>query len=387
MIDTSDAIVIGAGVTGISIAMHLAERRMKPTILERKFIASGATGRSSGLVRMHYDLEVEARLAWESFQYFRNWNERVGGESGFTRTGFLYIGPRQHAMGIRANVEMHQRIGIPSQIVTADEVKQLMPAIRTEDFDIAAYEPESGYADPTLAVNSMLSAARGWGARILQECQALEIITSGGKVRGVRTSKGELATPFVVNAAGPWAGSVGLMAGVDIPIDTWTHDVMYLRRPASIQTHLTVIDDALAMYFRPESGGLTLMALEDNSRIGESPDAAESVAADFVMSAVDRICRRMPELETGALHSTQSGRDGITPDQHPILCQAGPEGFYLACGFSGTGFKISPAVGACMSELILDGKARTVDISSLSLERFARGEYLRGKDDYGKIWS
>lgn len=387
MTDTADAIVIGAGVIGISIAMHLSERGMKPIILERKFIGAGATGRSSGLVRMHYDLEVEARLAWESFHYFRNWNERVGGESGFTRTGFLFIGPRQHAIGLRANVEMHQRIGIPSQVVTADEVKLIVPGIQTEDFDIAAYEPESGYADPTLTANSMLTAARERGARIVQECQALEIITSSGKVRGVRTSKGDLATPIVINAAGPWARSVGLMAGVEIPVDTWTHDVMYIKRPASIQTHLTVIDDALAMYFRPESGGLTLLALEDNSRIGESPDAAECVAADFVTNAIDRICQRMPELEEGGLHSTQSGRDGITPDQHPILCQAGPEGFYLACGFSGTGFKISPAVGACISELIVDGKAQMVDISSLSLERFARGEYLKGKHDYGGIWS
>jgi hypothetical protein len=131
----------------------------------------------------------------------------------------------------------------------------------------------------------------------MQECQAMEIITSGGEARGVRASKGELAGPIVVNAASPWVRLAGLMAGVEIPIDTWTHDVMYIKRPASIQTYLTVIDDALAMYFRPESGRLTLLALEDNGRIGESPDAAECVAADFVMSAIEYICQRMPELE------------------------------------------------------------------------------------------
>lgn len=386
MKDTADAIVVGAGVTGASIAMHLAERGVKPIVLERKFFAAGATGRSSGLVRMHYDLEVEARLAWESFQYFRNWKERVGGESGFTRTGFLFIAPRQHGAALRANVDMQRRIGIISQVVSAEDVKQLVPGMQTEDFDMAAYEPESGYADPTLAATSMLTAARERGAQIMQECQVLEIIARGGKIRGVRTSQGELATPIVVSAAGPWAKSIGLMAGLEIPIDTWTHDVMFMKRPDSVPPHLTVIDDALAMYFRPESGGLTLVALEDNSRIGESPDAAERVGADFVINAINRICRRMPALEQGSLHSTQSGRDGITPDQHPILCQAGPEGFYLACGFSGTGFKISPAVGACMAELIVSGKAQTVDISSLSLERFARGEYLKGKHDYGRMW-
>jgi glycine/D-amino acid oxidase-like deaminating enzyme len=140
------------------------------------------------------------------------------------------------------------------------------------------------------------------------------------------------------------------------------------------------------MYFRPE-GELTLIGLEDNNRMGEPPEAdLGRVDSGFVMCAIDRICDRMDGMEAGSLHSTHVGRDGLTPDQRAIMGQAGPEGFYVACGFSGTGFKLSPAVGVCMSELILDGSAKLVDISSLSLDRFARGELLRGEHSYGDLW-
>ncbi len=382
-----DAIVVGAGVVGVSIAFHLAERGMKPLILERRQVASGATGRSSGLVRMHYDLEAESRLAWSSFQYFRNWRERVGGECGFKRTGFLYIDKPEHNQHMQANVEMHQRIGIHSEIISAEDVKRMAPAFETGDFELAAYEPESGYADPTLTANSFLDAARKFGTTHLQECEVTGLKVTSGKVSGVQTSRGEFSAPIVVNAAGAWAGRMAEFAGLNLPLDTWTHDVAHFRRPPSIAEHPTVIDSALSMYFRPETGGLTLIALEDNNRLGEAPDAdTQYVARDFVQRAADRLCQRIPAMEAGSLQSSHVGRDGLTPDQRAILGQSGPEGYYLATGFSGTGFKTSPAVGCCIAELIVDGKAATVDISGFALERFERGEYLKGEHDYGNIW-
>jgi glycine/D-amino acid oxidase-like deaminating enzyme len=148
--------------------------------------------------------------------------------------------------------------------------------------------------------------------------------------------------------------------------------------------HPACIDDALAMYFRPE-GELTLIGLEDYNRMSEPPESdLGRVDPEFVMRAIDRICERMEGMEEGSLHSTHVGRDGLTPDQRAIIDKAGPDGFYIACGFSGTGFKLSPAVGVCMSELILDGAAKLVDISSLNLDRFARGELLQGS--YGHLW-
>jgi sarcosine oxidase subunit beta len=385
---TSDAIIIGGGVHGASLAFHLSKLGLKPTIIEKDVIASGATGRSSGLVRMHYDLEPESRLAWLSFQYFRNWNEMVGGDCGFTRTGFLQIVGREISDKLRANVAMHQGIGIPSLLVTADDVKRLAPSFVTHDFDIAAYEPESGYADPSSTTSTFWEAARGRGASLVQNARVTGIRVESGKVRGVETTSGGYSAPIVVNAAGPWAAEAARMVGLDMPIDTWRHDTMFIRRPSEVGvSHPAVIDDPNNMYFRPETGGLTLVGLEDHNPIGDSPDGNADVALPgFVDRGVDRICRRIPVMERGSLHSAHGGYDGITPDQRAILGQAGPEGFYLQCGFSGTGFKLAPAVGACMAELITEGEAKTLDISPFSPHRFREGRLLKGEHAYGDIW-
>jgi sarcosine oxidase subunit beta len=387
MTQNFDAIIIGAGVIGTSIAFHLTERGLKPVILERKQLGFGATGKSSGLVRMHYDLEVESRLAWTSFQYFRNWSERVGGECGFRRTGFLHIEPADHVTQLRSNVEMHKRIGIPTEVISGADVKRLAPSFFTDDIEFAAYEPESGYADPMLTTTSFLTAAKERGAVYMQDCAVSGAQITGGKVTGVQTTRGDFSAPIIINAAGAWAGKVSDLFGVSIPLDTWTHDVVHVRRPPQIGEHPTVIDSSLSMYFRPDSGGLTLVALEDDSRLNESADAElDYVAKGFVERAIDHICKRIPAMEEGSYHSSHTGRDSLTPDQRAIIGETNLQGYYLATGFSGTGFKLSPAVGLCVSELVLDGKANTVDISAFTPTRFERGEHLKGENDYGFIW-
>jgi glycine/D-amino acid oxidase-like deaminating enzyme len=385
---TADAIIIGGGVHGSSLAFHLAERGLKPVVLERRFLGAEATGRSSGLVRMHYDLEPESRLAWISFQYFIDWAERVGGACGFTRTGFLQIVKREHAGQLRANVAMHQGIGIPSLVVTAEDVRRLAPGLFTDDFEIAAYEPESGYADPTSTARAFMETAQSLGARLVQDCRVTGVTTQGGSVTGIQSNRGDFSGPVVVNAAGAWAARIGRMVGLDLPVDTWRHDTMFIRRPDALRrSHPAVIDFQNEMYFRPETGRLTLVGLEDGNPIGEDPeDQDERARPGFIERAIERICRRFPGMEYGSLHSAHGGYDGITPDQRAILDQAGPDGFYLVCGFSGTGFKIAPAVGACMSERILDGAAKTVDIAAFGLDRFSNGRRLTGEYGYENVW-
>jgi len=388
MSNTADVIIIGGGIHGTSLAFHLGQRGVKALVLEKNVLAAGATGRSSGQVRMHYDLEVESRLAWESFHYFRNWEEIIGGDVGFVRTGFIQLVPEKDEKALRNNILMQQEIGIPTLLIRADDVKRLAPHFRTDDFNIAAYEPESGYADPNAAATSMMNAAKKLGARLIQDCTVRDIQLASGKVTGVSTNQGDFSAPVVVNAAGPWAQPVAAMAGVDLPIDTWRHDVMYIRNPPSVPAHSpTVIDNALSMYFRPETGGLTLVGLEDGNPLGESPDSyTDRAQPGFVERAIDRICERVPAMEEGSLQTDHGGYDGISKDQRAVLGQIGPEGFYAQCGFSGTGFKIAPAVGLCMAELIVDGKAKTVDITAFDPNRFARGELLKGENAYEDIW-
>jgi len=388
MMQTYDAIVIGAGVMGASIAFHLAERGLQTAILERKVTASGATGHSSGLVRMHYDLAAESELTFASYKnYFGNWKERVGGECGFINTGFLQVAKREHEDKLRGNVANQQKIGINTSVISAVEVKKLFPDLVTEHFDYAAYEPDSGYADATLTTNSFLDSAKRNGTALIQNCEVTAIHTAGGKVTGVSTTKGDFAAPIIINAAGPWAKHVAALAGVDVPLVTWTHDVAFLHRPPSLGKFPAVIDDVINCYFRPEGSALILAAGEDESLRGEAPDAEDQTPTPtFVDKLIDAMVQRIPKIEESGLHSIHVGRDGITPDQRSIYSAAGPDGFYLACGLSGTGFKTSPAAGASMVELILDGKPKTVDITPFRFQRFAEGKLIEGEYGYGHIW-
>ena len=383
-----DVIIIGGGIHGTSLAYHLTLQGLKPLIIEKGFIAAGATGRSSGLVRMHYDLELESKLAWISFDYFKHWPDKVGGESGFKRTGFLQF-VEEHAVGkLQANIRMQQALGIPTLLVTGEDVARLAPNFVVKDVQYAAYEPESGYADPSGCTQAFSDRAREMGAGLLQDCEALAIMIEGQKVKGVRTSQGDFSAAVVVNAAGPWAARIGEMVGLNLPVNTWQHDTMFIRRPNQLaHDHPTVIDFPNSMYFRPETGGLTLVGLEDDNPIGEAPEGdTERSKPGFVERAVERVCRRMPGMDQGSLHSSHGGYDGITPDQRAILGQAGPDGFYLDCGFSGTGFKIAPAVGACMAEVITNGRSEMVDISPFHYSRFESGALLKGEDSYESIW-
>ncbi len=383
-----DVIVIGAGVMGASLAFHLTERGLKPAILERRVSASGATGHSSGLVRMHYDLAAESELTFKSYQlYFSQWKERVGGDCGFQQTGFLQIAKREHEDKLRGNVANQQRIGINTSVISASEAKKLFPDLITDHFDYAAYEPDSGYADATLTTNSFLESAKRNGATLIQNCEVTAIRTAGGKAIGVSTDQGNFEAPIIINAAGAWAKHVASLAGIEVPLETWTHDVAFLHRPPSLGRIPACIDDIINCYFRPEGGALILAAGEDESMRGEPPDAEDQTPTDtFLEKLIDQMVQRIPKIEQSGLHSIHVGRDGITPDQRAIYSGTDLGGFYLACGLSGTGFKTSPAAGASLVELILDGAPKTVDISPFRFERFAEGKLIEGEYGYGNIW-
>jgi glycine/D-amino acid oxidase-like deaminating enzyme len=176
---------------------------------------------------------------------------------------------------------------------------------------------------------------------------------------------------------------------VDVPVQAWRHDTVYFGLPPGRRTDFPiVIDEINQVYFRPEGHDMMLVGLEAGNEIGGSPDRPLLSASEaHIGEMIDRVCARVPWMSEGSFRTAHGGQDGITTaDQRPILGRAGPDGFYLACGFSGTGFKTAPAVGACLTELILDGRATTVDISGYSLDRFAEGRLLFGTHPYGKLW-
>ncbi len=389
---TADVIVVGAGVQGASLAFHLARRGARVIVLERGSVAAGATGRSSGFVRAHYDYEGDARLAWTSFPYFQDWKNIVGaGDCAFVRTGFVQIVPAAQEAALRANVAMLQGVGVDTRLVDRAEFERLVPGVDASDIDVVAYEPQAGYADPSGTAAGFIAAARATGAKgaqLVQQCRVDSVTLSGERVTGVATDKGTFLAPVVVDAAGAWAPQLAATVGVTVPVEPWRHDTAYFGLPDGRSAGFPIVlDNTNEVYFRPEGRDLMLVGLEIANDVGGSPDRPmAAIAQDVVDLMVARVVTRVPWMSAGTFRTAHGGQDGISPDQRPILGPAGPDGFFLACGFSGTGFKTAPAIGASLAEWILDGRPATVDIRPYGLERFAQGRRLEGSHPYGSLW-
>jgi len=373
MHETADVVVIGAGVNGASLAYHLAMFGVrKVLVLEKKMAASGATGLSSGLVRMHYVNEIEARLALSSYRYFRNWADMIGGECGFRETGFIRTVAPKNTEKLRVNVAMLQRIGVETYLITPAELHELAPNVWAEDILLAAYEPHSGYADPTATTLALLDAARRLGVQLRQQAEVLEFVTRGERVVGVKTSVGEIEAGTVVCAAGGWTMALLAKLGLQFPVWNVRHQVAILQRSGDAQAdHLTYIDGVLDVYYRPDSPGLTLVgggAMEP----GIDPDHFNQNADDsFVEEIAEKVSRRMPVLENATYVRGWSGVFAVSADLHALLGPVpGYENLYALFGCNGTGFKTAPAVGKALAEQITGVSEPEIPITSLRPARY-----------------
>lgn len=384
MASRAGVVVIGGGVTGASIAYHLAKRGARDVVvLEKNFLASGATGRSSACVRQHYSTPETCRMVLKSLRFFEQFEELTGGRTAsFVRTGYLLGVDDRLRRQMEASVALQQSVGIDSRLVSPDEMRELEPRLRTDDLTAGCYEPDSGYADPSQTTQGFAGAARELGARIVEQAEVTAILTEGDRIKGVRTSRGEIEAPIVVNAAGTWGDRIGRMAGVEIPLTVCRHKINFVAWPQEARRpHPLVYDFVTNIYTRPETGGLILVGPLDSDEVHDraDPDAyQEGVTFDETLDALGRAAARFPVLEQGSVAKGYAGCFDVTPDWHPILDRVGPEGFYVAVGFSGHGFKLSPAVGEMMAELIAEGPRPGSDVSAFRLSRFAEGKPIRG---------
>lgn len=390
MSETADVVVVGGGCTGASIAFHLAERGVRRVVLlEKGALASGPTGRSTAIVRQHYSNEVTARMALESLRIFQRWGDRVGGSCGFVRTGFLVGVPEADRPALEGNVALQQRVGIDARVVDRDELRRLEPQLFTEDLAAAAYEPEAGYCDPVLTTTSLAEAAKTRGVRIVQGCQVTGIRLERGRVAGVETPSGALATPAVVNAAGPWAPSIAAMVGAALPVAPSRHPVCAFRRPPDFGPGPMIYADFVnQFYMRPETGDFCLVGSidpGDAAHLADPDRYDEGVGLDTIAAFGGRASRRYPALERAFSRGGWAGIYDVTPDWHPILDAIDEvPGFFVAAGFSGHGFKLCPAVGAMVAGLVTEGR-RDERLEFFRAERFRAGRLIRGRYDYSIV--
>ena len=378
MTTTADAVIIGGGVMGCSILFNLAERGMSNTILlEKDVLASGSTGRSQAILRMHYSNEVTTRLAWESLQIFKGFEEITGVPSGYTRTGYFLIIDQGDRAALEENVAMHKRIGVNASVVTVEDVREIAPMLSAGEEEVFAYEPDSGYADPYSVTTGYAQRARDMGAQVKMNTPVTDIEISGGRVTAVVTPEEKIVTPIAVVAAGPWSEPLLGKVGVEVPLQPVRHQVVTLRRPQDLVPDHPIIGDAVnSLSARPDIGNLTLIGVGEDE-VAQPDDYNQGVDMPVVEEAFTNLVKRMPGMSQALFRGGWSGLFTTTPDWHPILDRIeGAQGLYCAVGFSGHGFKLSPMIGVVMAELITQGRATTIDISMLGLNRFKEGNLL-----------
>jgi sarcosine oxidase, subunit beta len=382
---TADIVILGAGVMGASIAFQLAKRQAgNIVVVEKDHVGRGGSGRSSALVRMHYSYPPEVQMALISLNMFQNWQEVVGEPGDFRKTGFVRIVHPSESDRLKSNVAMQQKLGVNVRLIDRQELKELEPDWNVDEVEIAAYEPDSGYSDGAGVANDFLTRAREMGVTYLPKTEATSLVVACGKAQGVVTGEGEISAPIVVSALGPWSNPLFEKVGHTLPIEAEYHQVAILKNaPGMKGGGCACIDSENATYFRSDGHDKFLIGDFYGSRKVNPDNFPQRPSDDSLEEIIERTSRRIPKIENAEVMRGVTGIYDMTPDARPLLGEIrGLKGLHICAGFSGMGFKISPAIGIVMSELLLDGQSKSVDISSFRPSRFAEGKPIKAEFEY-----
>lgn len=372
---TADIVIIGGGIIGASIAFHLARKKAgKIVLVEKGMLGEGSTAKCAGGIRAQFSTEINIRFSLASLETWNHFEDLFETDLGFKRVGYLFLATTEEEREVfKENARLQHRFGIPSELLTPEEIHQRWPYLKVDDLQGGTFCAWDGYAGPYEALSGFVKGARRGGVRIYEGTEATQIMRDHGRVLGVRTSGGDIACSIVVNAAGPYAELVGRMAGVDVPVKPYRRQLFFTAPFSYIPDPIPlVIDFHRGWYFRREGQGLLISGPKDSF-----PSFNLNVDYDAMVQVAENSMFRVPILERAEINRGWAGSYEISPDNHAILGEApGLKGFFLANGFSGHGFQHSPAVGRVMAELILEEKP-SIDISCLSVERFHTGKLIQ----------
>ena len=367
---TADFVIIGGGVMGASTAFHLAESGQKDVVLlerESQF-GLGATGRCAGGVRYQFATEINVRLSIASLKMIEEFEEITGQDPFYRPCGYLFVLTNNNDLQtFQQNVQMQRGLGVNTTWLDGDQVRSRLPFMDFEDALGGTIHEKDGLADPNSIVMGYIQRARQLGIHTLTDIEVLDLTEQSGKIHTVETSKGSISSPIVVNAAGPWAGKIGSMVGIEIPITPIRRQMITTTPLPDLPADFPfVIDFAQSLYFHREGEGI----LTGMSNPEEEPGFGQSIDEVWELEAMEAAAKRMPMLEQAGRMGGWAGLYEVTPDAHPIYGVTDIQGFYLVGGFSGHGFMHGPISGKLMTEIILDGSSRSVDVSALDLRRF-----------------
>jgi sarcosine oxidase subunit beta len=371
MVEKAEVAIVGGGIIGASIAYHLAARGVTDVVVfeREETLGTGATGKCAGGVRLQFSTEANIAMSRLSIEALARFDEELGERVDFRQNGYLFVLTTEaDVLTFRANAERQRALGVPVEVITPEAALEIVPQLHVGDVLAATYCAEDGIANPHAIVQGYAKTARRLGARFLLESEVTGVATSSSRVESVTVNGSERwEVGTLVNAAGPWARKIGELAGADVPVSP-------VRRQYFITAPLEWISDSFPLlidwgtgvYMHKESGGMLVGESDPN----QPPGFDQSVDWDFLATVSEHAIARVPPLEDAQIQTGVAGLYEVSPDHNAILGHVpGLENFVLANGFSGHGMQHAPAVGLAISELIVDGESRTVDLTPFAIER------------------
>jgi sarcosine oxidase subunit beta len=370
----ADAVVIGGGIIGVAVAFYLARKKYgQIVILEKElFLGSGSTAKAAGGIRAQFSNKANIEMSMLSEQFFAQFEEETGYDAVFDQVGYLFlVSDDKDVEDFKRQNALQRSLGLNSQIVTPAEIADIAPNVRLDDIKMGTFCHDDGLGDPHQFLTGYEQAVRRMGVDVELEAEVTAITTVGDKITGIRTKKGDISCPIVVNASGAYAGLIGRMVGADVKVEPYRRQCVTTGELDFIPpTWPMVVDVKSGLYTHKESKGL-LLGWADKS---VKPSFDVSIDPDYTDQILERGLNRIPKLETAEIANMWAGLYETTPDHRAIIGhEPTVHGMFHVTGFSGHGFMHAPAAGQVTAE-ILCGEKPSIDISSLSPERFVKGE-------------
>lgn len=374
---TTEVAIIGGGVMGCSIAYHLATLGMKNVVIfeREELLGIGATAKCAGGVRLQFSTPANVALSQWSISALKRFEEEIGEPVDFRQNGYLFLITRESDLNVfQKNARRQQEMGVPVRLISPEEARRIVPGLDIGDLVGATFCEEDGLVNPHAMVQGYAKQARRMGVSILTSTEVTEMEVSSRKIHTLIASGERWGVEWVVNAAGPWAGRVGQLAGTHVPVQPF-------RRMGFTSVPLgwvpdnfpMLIDWSTGVYMHKESGGM-LMGESDRD---EPPSFNQNVDWDYLARIGEHAIRRLPRLSDAKIRRGWAGLYEVSPDHNAILGMVpDKENFVCANGFSGHGMMHSPAVGQALAELITTGTTPSLDLESYSIQRFDLEELL-----------
>jgi len=379
MKNKADYVIVGSGISGASIAYHLAKFGAKNiVVLDKSYLTSGATGRCGAGIRQQWGTKMNCLLAKRSVDFFETAQEELqyDGNIEFKQEGYLVIASNEEeTKEFKENVALQNSLGIPSRVLTKEEAKTIVPYLNTDVVHSATFCPTDGHLNPFTTTEAFYKASERMGVEFHFFTEVLDIIVHNNRIEKIITDKGEIQTSNVINAAGGWSKQIGNMVNINIPVYSENHEILVTEPVEKMQGPM-VISFSKNIYCQQTPHGAFIMGRSD-------PDMPEGLDMSSSWKFLDEMSKTVTELlpPIGDIRVIRQwgGLYNMSPDHQPIISDTKDlPGFYMACGFSGHGFMLAPMTGLLLAEIIL-GLTPSMLIEDLSIERFEGKEIKKEK--------